>query len=40
VCIAILDRAIGGLEYKMNKIDWEREWRENAHILYLDLAMA
>jgi len=21
VCIAILDRAIGGLEYKMNKID-------------------
>ena len=40
VCIAILDRAIGGLEYKMNKIDWEREWRENAHILRLDLAMA
>jgi hypothetical protein len=40
VCIAILDRAIGGLEYKMNKIDWEREWRENAHILHLDLAMA
>jgi hypothetical protein len=25
ICIAILDRAIGGLEYKMNKIDWERE---------------
>jgi len=40
VCIAILDRAIGGLDYKINKIDWEREWRENAHILYLDLAMA
>ena len=40
VCIAILDRAIGGLEYKINKIDWEREWRENAHILRLDLAMA
>lgn len=38
VCIAVLDRAIGGLTYKINKLDWETEWRDNANKLRMTLA--